>query len=71
MSGRAKELDVVALLRDLPANGLRRGQVGTIVDDAGGQTVLVEFADTQGRAFATPTVNRDDLLVLEYEPMRR
>jgi Domain of unknown function (DUF4926) len=70
MSDRAPRLlDVVALLRDLPGDRLSRGQVGTVVDDCDGATVLVEFADADGRTYATPSVPRKDLLVLNYEPV--
>jgi len=66
MSQAAKELDVVALLRDAPEHGLRRGQVGTVVDDRGG-SVLVEFADSDGQTFALAGFEKADLLVLSYE----
>ena len=59
-------LDVVALLTDLPAHGLARGHVGTIVEQLGDNTSLVEFSDDQGRAFAVTPCRRDDLLVLHY-----
>jgi hypothetical protein len=62
-------LDTVALLRDLPEFGLTRGQVGAVVDETDEATVLVEFADGEGRTFAMPNVARTDLLVLEYEPV--
>jgi uncharacterized protein DUF4926 len=45
-------LDVVALLTDLPAQRLARGQVGTIVEELDDKTSLVEFSDDQGRAYA-------------------
>ena len=45
-------LDVVALLKDLPAEGLERGQVGTIVEQLDDRTSLVEFSDDEGRAYA-------------------
>ena len=64
-----KLLDVVALLRDLPGDGLSRGQVGTVIDECDAASVLVEFADADGRTYATPTVARKDLLVLNYEPV--
>lgn len=64
-----KLLDVVALLRDLSGKGLTRGQVGTVVEDAGADNVVVEFADAEGRTLATPSVARADLLVLNYEPV--
>ena len=38
-------LDVVALLTDLPAEGLARGQVGTIVEELDNRISLVEFSD--------------------------
>jgi hypothetical protein len=40
-------LDVVALPADLPAQGLARGQVGTVVEQFDSRTVLVEFSDDQ------------------------
>ena len=38
-------LDVVALLADLPAQQLARGQVGTVVEQLDDKTLLVEFSD--------------------------
>ena len=61
-------LDVAALLTDLPAQRLARGQVGTIVEQLDDQTLLVEFSDDQGRAYAVAPCPRADLLVLHYVP---
>ena len=61
-------LDVVALLCDVPAQGLARGQVGTVVEPLDDKTVLVEFADDQGRAYAIAPCPRLELLVLHYVP---
>ena len=61
-------LDVVALLTDLPAAGLARGQVGTIVERLDAKTLLVEFSDDQGRAYAVAPCPRTELLVLHYVP---
>jgi len=61
-------LDVAALLTDLPAQRLARGQVGTIVEQLDDQTLLVEFSDDQGRAYALAPCPRADLLVLHYVP---
>ena len=36
-------LDVVALVRDRADLGLAKGQVGTVVDDPGGDTLLERF----------------------------
>jgi len=65
---RPSELDVVALLADLPAAGLARGQVGTVVESLDDRTVLVEFSDDDGRAYAVTPCRAADLLVLHYVP---
>ncbi|MDC7786245.1 DUF4926 domain-containing protein [Rhodoplanes sp. TEM] len=59
---------MVALLADRPARGLVRGQVGTIVEHLDARTVLVEFSDDQGRAYALEPFSRNDLLTLHYQP---
>ena len=61
-------LDVVALLTDLPAQQLARGQVGTIVEQLDDETSLVEFSDDQGSAYAVVPCPRTELLVLHYVP---
>jgi uncharacterized protein DUF4926 len=65
---RPSLLDVVALLTDLPAQQLARGQVGTIVEELDDKTLLVEFSDDQGRAYAIAPCARTELLVLHYVP---
>jgi hypothetical protein len=61
-------LAAVALLTDLPAQRLARGQVGTIVEQLDDKTSLVEFSDEQGRAYAVAPCRRADLLVLHDIP---
>jgi hypothetical protein len=61
-------LDLVALLTDLPAQGLARGQVGTIVEQLDDKTALVEFSNDEGRAYAIAPCPRAELLVLHYVP---
>jgi hypothetical protein len=63
---RPSLLDVVALLAHLPAQGLARGQVGTVVEQLDDKTLLVEFSDDQGGAYAIAPCARADLLVLHY-----
>ena len=67
-SERPSLLDVVALLSDVPAQELTRGQVGTIVEELDDETLLVEFGDDQGRAYAIAPCPRAELLVLHYVP---
>ena len=60
-------LDVVALLSEVPAHGLLRGQVGTVVelfDDA----CEVEFSDDEGKTYAELALSPDRLLVLHHGP---
>ena len=61
-------LDVVALLTDLPEQQLARGQVGTIVEQLDDKTLLVEFSDEQGRAYAITACPGAELLILHYVP---
>ena len=61
-------LHAVALLTDLPEQRLARGQVGTIVEELDETTLLVEFSDDEGRAYAIVPCPRADLLVLHYVP---
>ena len=61
-------LDVVALLTDVPVQGLARGQVGTVVEQLDDKTWLVEFSDDDGRAYAVAQCPAADLLVLHYVP---
>ena len=68
MTGSVEPYDVVALLEDQPGTPLSRGQVGTVVDVLDFETVLVEFSDDNGRAYAIEPLQRDRLLVLHYVP---
>jgi uncharacterized protein DUF4926 len=63
-----KLLDVVALARDLPSRGLRRGQVGTVVEQLGPRMFEVEFSDNRGRTYAQLAVPAAGLIVLRYRP---
>ena len=67
-NARPSLLDVVALLTDLPAQRLTRGQVGTVVELLDEGNVLVEFSDEQGRAYAIAPCPCSELLVLHYVP---
>ncbi len=61
-------LDVVALLADRPKDRLARGQVGTVVELLKSDTVLVEFSDDNGKAYAIVPCAASDLIVLHYLP---
>lgn len=61
-------LDVVALIEDMPQKGLRRGQVGTVVELLPPDAYLVEFSDSSGRAYAMLSAKAEQLVVLHYKP---
>lgn len=69
MNSELELFDVVALVEDVPSHGLRRGQVGTIVEVLGPDTFEVEFSDDRGRTYAMAPLHASQLLALRYEPM--
>jgi hypothetical protein len=62
-------LDVVALLSDLPAHGLVRGQVGTVVEVLDG-AYEIEFSDDDGKTYAELALPSDQLLILHHRPQQ-
>jgi len=62
-------LDVVALLPDVPAHHLVRGQVGTVVELLDG-AYEVEVSDDEGKSYAELARPADQLLVLHHRPQR-
>ena len=54
-------LDVVVLTHDLPAHGLRRGDLGEVVEVYGPDSIGVEFVAASGRTQALVTVRPGDL----------
>ena len=51
-------LSVVALLEDLPEDGLVRGQVGSVVENWAPGVYEVEFCDDNGETHAMARVER-------------
>ena len=66
MNTSINELDVVALLEDIQAENLSRGDVGTIVDDSGTGYYLTEFSDRFGQTYALPALRAEQFLVLHH-----
>lgn len=62
-----KPFAVVALLEDWPERGLRRGQVGTVVEPLAPGTFEVEFSDNAGRTYATLALRADQLITLHHD----
>lgn len=63
-------LDVVALVEDLPQEGLYRGQVGTVVEVLAPGVFLVEFSDPNGRTYAMVDLRTEQLMPLIHERIR-
>jgi hypothetical protein len=63
-----KLLDVVALIDEMPGAGLRRGQVGTIVELLAPGVFEVEFCALDGTTYASLAVEERRLMVLHHEP---
>jgi Domain of unknown function (DUF4926) len=62
---------VVALLVDLPAHGLLRGQVGTVVAAWVPGVYEVEFDNLDGATYAMAELRTDQLMVLRHEPAKQ
>ncbi len=61
-------LDVVALTTDVPAMGLERGQVGTVVETLAPGIFEIEFSDDDGHTYAELALDESQLMVLRYAP---
>ena len=61
-----KLLDVVALIEDLDTEGLRRGEVGTVVEHWKDGVFEVEFSDNSGKAYAFAALRPDQLMKLHF-----
>ena len=70
MSSAIRLFDVVALLEDIPALNLLRGQVGTVVEELAPDAFEVEFCDNDGRTLASLGFRTEQLLVLHYNLAR-
>jgi hypothetical protein len=62
---------VVALLEDLPEEGLVRGQVGTVVESWAAGVYEVEFADDNGKTYAMVALKAAQLIRLHHEPVHQ
>ncbi len=61
-----KVLDVVALTEDAPEHGLRRGEVGTVVDQWKDGVFEVEFSGDTGEAYAYAAMPAEKLMKLHF-----
>lgn len=61
-----KLLDVVALVEDLQSEGLRRGEVGTVVELWENGVFEVEFSDDAGKAYAFVALRPEQMMKLHF-----
>jgi hypothetical protein len=61
-----KILDVVAVMENIPEHGLRRGEVGTVVERWKDGAYEVEFSDDQGETYAFVALRADQLMPLYH-----
>jgi hypothetical protein len=76
MNEEIELLDVVALLEDVPGDGLKRGEVGTVVEvfantSAAAKSLLVEFSDRNGEAYAFAPLLPNQVVKLRYRDRAR
>ena len=66
MVNEIKVLDVVAVTENIPEHGLRRGEVGTVVEQWADGVFEVEFSADSGRAYAFAAVPAEKLMKLYF-----
>ena len=64
---RIKLLDTVALLEDLPARKLKRGEVGTVVEILAPDAYEVEFCDDEGQTYAELALRGEQIVTLHNQ----
>jgi len=61
-----KLLDVIALTEDLDTGGLRRGAVGTVVEQWKEGVFEVEFSDNFGKTYGFASVRPEQMMKLHF-----
>jgi hypothetical protein len=64
---RIKLLDTVALLEDFPECGLKRGEVGTVVEILAPDVYEVEFCDDEGHTYAQFALRGEQFVTLHNQ----
>ena len=59
-----RELDMVALTRDIDDHGLVEGDIGAVVHKYGREGFEVEFVTAEGKTIAVLTLRKDDVRAL-------
>ena len=59
-------LDVIALTEDVETEGLRRGTVGTVVEQWKEGVFEVEFSDNSGSTYALAALRPEQMMKLHF-----
>lgn len=59
-----RELDMVALTRDIDDHGLKEGDIGAVVHKYGWEGFEVEFVTAEGKTIAVLTLRKGDIRAL-------
>ena len=59
--------DTVALTKDIPEKQLKKGQVGTIVEEFNNEMYEVEFCDSTGKTLKLTSLHKNFMLVLLFD----
>lgn len=62
-------LDVVVLTQDIENKKLKKGSLGTIIEQLSEDVFMVEFVDTKGVTYATSILSSVKLMKVYYEPI--
>jgi hypothetical protein len=65
-------LETVALLQDVPSRKLKRGEVGTVVENLAPDVYEVEFCDNEGQSYAELALRGVQIIPLhnQGDPLR-
>ena len=65
MNDEVNILDVVAVLKECPEEGVEKGSIGTVVEAYTSGFYEVEFSDDNGNALSFITLANEDFIVLK------
>ena len=70
MNSDVSLLNPVAVIKDIPEEGLRRGQVGTVVEVLAPDVFEVEFLDDDSYTQAIVTLHTYQIMLLHHALMK-
>lgn len=61
--------DIVVLTQDIESKKLKKGSLGTIIEQLSADIFMVEFVDTKGVTYSTSILSSAQLMKVYYEPV--